>query len=777
MPILPPRLDDRSFDDLLEDLLARIPAHTPEWTHPRLGDPGRTLLELFAWLGDALLYRANLIPERQRLVFLKLLGQGLRPARPASTLVALGFAQPTELGALSLAAGATLKGAQPFETLAETTVLPISAEAFYKRPLDEADSERLSELIGGLQRVHRIDGAARGYRVTPLFENGQAVGEGVDVFAASIDRALWLALLAPAVRPEQQAAVNIAACKALGGGDSAATALLSVGVVPALDTPALFEEIGPRARIPVMWEIVTRGANGVDADYLTLEPLPGAANDTTAGLTRAGVLRLPMPDEALIWAPSNDVGENPRAGVGDNPPRLDDPERAARLIGWLRLRPRPGSGVEQLRLSWVGVNAVEVDQRSTLAGRVLGVSTGAADQVFQLPAGSVDAASLRVEVEEPGQGYRAWQRVDALAAISADARVAREAAAFELDAEAGTVRFGDGVRGRVPERQMRIRLAHGRFGGGRAGNLPAGSLTEVASARVVGSTRALPALKVLQPLPSTGGEDAETLELAERRIPALLRHQERAVTAEDYRRLAQAVPGAEVGRVDVLPRFKPRERRFDVPGVVSVMVLPARALGAAPNPRPDRPFIERVHAHLAARTPLATECYVIGCEYLAVGLSAAVVIRDGFARGAVLFEVRETMRRLLWPLPPYGPTGSGWPLRRPIRERELEVEISRVAGVAEVAGLNLFERAQIDGEPSWRLLTRNTVDGAQQLELAPWQLPELLSVLVVEVAPGRGVDGGGSAPGANAAPSSLAALPNPFADETAVAVPIVPEVC
>ena len=63
MPILPPRLDDRSFDDLLEDLLARVPAHTPEWTNPRLGDPGRTLLELFAWLGDALLYRVNLIPE------------------------------------------------------------------------------------------------------------------------------------------------------------------------------------------------------------------------------------------------------------------------------------------------------------------------------------------------------------------------------------------------------------------------------------------------------------------------------------------------------------------------------------------------------------------------------------------------------------------------------------------------------------------------------------------------------------------------------------------
>ena len=94
MPIVPPSLDDRRFDDLVEDLIARIPAHTPEWTNPRQGDPGRTLLELFAWLGDALLYRANLIPERQRLVFLKLLGQGLRAAQPARGIVGLSYAQP-----------------------------------------------------------------------------------------------------------------------------------------------------------------------------------------------------------------------------------------------------------------------------------------------------------------------------------------------------------------------------------------------------------------------------------------------------------------------------------------------------------------------------------------------------------------------------------------------------------------------------------------------------------------------------------------------------------
>lgn len=769
MPILPPRLDDRSFDDLLEDLLARIPAHTPEWTNPRLGDPGRTLLELFAWLGDALLYRVNLIPERQRLVFLKLLGQRLRPARPAAAIVSLAFAQPTEVAAVTLAPGARVKAPLPFETLTETTLLPVAAEAWYKQPLADADAVRMQSVIAGLQKVHRIDGAAKAYLASRLFESGQAAsGDGVDVFALGADHALWLALLAPAAqRPEQQATVNTAARAALGGGDSGATAMLSVGVVPAIAAPALFEEVGQRARVSVLWEVVTRGADGVNADYLTVEPLPGEANDSTAGLTRAGVLRLPMPDESLIWAPGNDVGENPRAGVGDNPPRLDDPEGAARLIGWLRLRPKPGSGVTSLKLAWVGINAVAVDQRSSIAGRILGVSTGAADQLFPLPAASVDADTLRIEVEEPGRGYQPWQRVDDLAAISADALVMREAAVFELDSEAASLRFGDGVRGRVPERQMRIRLAYGRFGGGRAGNLPPASLSEISSARLVGAARSMPAIKVLQPLPTAGGEDAETLAKAEQRIPSLLRHGERAVTADDYRRLAQEVPGIDVARVEVLPRFKPRERRFDVPGVVSVLALPARAFGKAPNPRPDRPFIERLHAHLSARTPLATELYVIGCEYVPVGVAVGVTIRDGFGREAVLFEVRAALRRLLWPLPPYGPGGTGWPLGRTVRERELEVEVSRVAGVAEVGGINVFVRTEIAGQGEWRLLTRNTPDATQSLTLAAWQLPELLSVVAVDAPTGS----------SSSAPGDLSAQPNPFADDSAVAVPVVPEVC
>ena len=89
MPIPRYQLDDLNFQELVQEMVARIPAHTPEWTNPQEGDPGHTIIDLFAWLADTLLYRVNLIPERQRLEFFRLLNLPLRPARAARGLVVL----------------------------------------------------------------------------------------------------------------------------------------------------------------------------------------------------------------------------------------------------------------------------------------------------------------------------------------------------------------------------------------------------------------------------------------------------------------------------------------------------------------------------------------------------------------------------------------------------------------------------------------------------------------------------------------------------------------
>ena len=57
------RKPDSDWSDLSRDLSARVAAWSPEWTDPPGADPGITLLELFAFLGESLLYRADQIPE------------------------------------------------------------------------------------------------------------------------------------------------------------------------------------------------------------------------------------------------------------------------------------------------------------------------------------------------------------------------------------------------------------------------------------------------------------------------------------------------------------------------------------------------------------------------------------------------------------------------------------------------------------------------------------------------------------------------------------------
>src|SRR5947209_16371676 len=82
-----PTLDNRTYQDLLNEALARIPVHNPEWTNFNRSDPGVTLIELFAFLSESLLYRCNQIPERNHRKFLSLLNIPLQPATPAQGLV------------------------------------------------------------------------------------------------------------------------------------------------------------------------------------------------------------------------------------------------------------------------------------------------------------------------------------------------------------------------------------------------------------------------------------------------------------------------------------------------------------------------------------------------------------------------------------------------------------------------------------------------------------------------------------------------------------------
>src|SRR3954467_677202 len=87
MPLQIPSIDNRRYQDLLDEAVARIPVHNPEWTNFNRSDPGITLIELFPFLPENPLSRADQIPDRNRRKFLSLLDVPLRPATSARGIV------------------------------------------------------------------------------------------------------------------------------------------------------------------------------------------------------------------------------------------------------------------------------------------------------------------------------------------------------------------------------------------------------------------------------------------------------------------------------------------------------------------------------------------------------------------------------------------------------------------------------------------------------------------------------------------------------------------
>ncbi|MDM8085480.1 putative baseplate assembly protein [Cellulomonas cellasea] len=130
MPLPPPHLDDRSFQDIVDETKRLIPRFTPEWTNHNVSDPGVALIELFAWMSEMVLFRVNQVPERLYVHFLNLVGVEPFPASVAGAdltfwLSAVSDRPVVVPAGTQVATGAD--GAQEpivFATIAEAVVSP-----------------------------------------------------------------------------------------------------------------------------------------------------------------------------------------------------------------------------------------------------------------------------------------------------------------------------------------------------------------------------------------------------------------------------------------------------------------------------------------------------------------------------------------------------------------------------------------------------------------------------------------------------------------------------
>ena len=82
-----PNLDDRTYNDIVQEAIRLIPHYCPEWTNHNPTDPGITLIELFAWMTEMIIYRLNKVPEKTYLTLLDLVGLSFAPPQSAKSLL------------------------------------------------------------------------------------------------------------------------------------------------------------------------------------------------------------------------------------------------------------------------------------------------------------------------------------------------------------------------------------------------------------------------------------------------------------------------------------------------------------------------------------------------------------------------------------------------------------------------------------------------------------------------------------------------------------------
>jgi predicted phage baseplate assembly protein len=669
MSLPTPNLDDLRFQrDLVDEARRRIIRYCPEWTDYNLSDPGITLIELFAWMTEMMVYRLNRVPEKNYLKFLEMIGTRLQPASSARAEVTFYLSVPFPITPEDAMQG-----------IATVVTIPQGLEVATRPTAEEREitytvDERL--LLAAPRLVQLRHGP------------GSAGGEGQADFHKNYLPRLGVELFYPFSRPRPQE------------GDTFYLGFDETQDIAGYILRLAFEceetqAVGVRREDPpLVWECSL-------GDGRWEELLPSTRRgekDTTGGLNNPqGALTLYLP---LTMRPDQVHGRN---------------------AYWLRCRlerrrEEQGMYAESPRIKTVTAYILGGTTRATHAvivrGEDLGFGSGEPGLILNLQHAPV--LSLRpgetVEVEEKREGEMVFVPWHVVPDFADSTRYDRH---FTLDEATGEISLGPAIRqpdgtvrqyGRVPEAGRRIRFSQYRHGGGVAGNVPAGKIQMLKSAvpyidRVVNLKRA------------EGGRDQESLEEAKMRAARELRAQQRAVTAEDFENLARGT-SREVARAKCQAPGK--DGGGLPPGMVELLVVPsafdAVRAGDLSKLALDLPLQERILAHLDRYRLLTTTLRVREACYLGVKAAVQIVASDYTPREVVRARVLDALRDLISPLAIghaaeradardgaghealLGADWEGWPFGRDLYVSEIFSLIQQVPGVKHVLDVRLSYR-------------------------------------------------------------------------------------
>ncbi|MDA8116372.1 MAG: putative baseplate assembly protein [Actinomycetota bacterium] len=153
MALPSPNLDDRRFQDLVDEAKRMVQRRSGVWTDHNVSDPGVTLIETFAYMTDLLLYRLNRVPDKIYLKFLDLLGVQLFPPNAATSEVTFWLSAP-QADIMTIPRGTRTStqrqssSSQPivFETVEDLQIIPSSVASASTVSASGQETDRTSVL-------------------------------------------------------------------------------------------------------------------------------------------------------------------------------------------------------------------------------------------------------------------------------------------------------------------------------------------------------------------------------------------------------------------------------------------------------------------------------------------------------------------------------------------------------------------------------------------------------------------------------------------------------
>jgi predicted phage baseplate assembly protein len=627
-------LDDRRFQDLVSEARLRIARSCPEWTEHNVSDPGITLIELFAWMTEMLTYRLNRVPDKLHVALLDMLDIQLEP--PAAARADIRFRltgpakRPVDIRAADTEVGTMRTPSEEsivFQVLEDFTIPPARPAAY------------TVQRGGQVSDIGVADGEAKPQGADQLaFGSPPAVGD-----------ALYLGFEEPLARLLMK--VDVDASQARGAG-----------VNP--DDP------------PLRWE-VSQG-DGQWTEAVVLEDMTGGFN------YGSGAVEMQCPPRSAI---------QPLAG---------------HRLHWLRCRiddkTRHGGAAttythppEIYSITAVPIGALLPATHAAQEEReVVGTSDGTPGQSFPLRFSPVlkPIAGETLEGQDPESGD--WAKWELRESFVGSTELDRH---YVLDPASGEIQFGPAIRetdggwsqyGAVPLKGAVLRFTRYRHGGGRRGNVAAGTLSQLRSA--------IPGIDtVTNPEAAAGGVDPESLESARQRAAMEIRTRYRAVTAEDFEFLAGeaspqvaravCIPPQDGGavRLHMVPRVIPADRQLNYDELV-----------------PSEDLLREVAEYLDERRLIGTTVQLLPCTFRGLSVVVNLQATPMADPARVEEDVAHALYTYLNPLVGGSPTGPGpgWPFGRALNQGELYGVVHAVDGVEFVKILRMYETDLQTGEQS-----------------------------------------------------------------------------